>query len=102
MEGKNHVEEANATDDKEAVKAELEAKLKKLTAEKHRLVQMLKQVLHLITQYFPCLHFISNLVLFALKDFLNYLMQTHLHRPQNSKNLKHMPLLESPTIRVLY
>lgn len=31
--------------DKKATKAELQAKLKTLTAEKHRLVQMLKQVL---------------------------------------------------------
>lgn len=53
MEGKKHVEEARATDDatgdKAVIKAELEAKLKKLTAEKHRLVQMLKQVLQLVT-----------------------------------------------------
>lgn len=53
MDGKNHVEEARATDDatgdKKVMKAELEAKLKKLTADKHRLVQMLKQVLQLIT-----------------------------------------------------
>jgi hypothetical protein len=39
----------DATGDKILKKAELEAKLKKLTAEKHRLVQMLKQVLQLIT-----------------------------------------------------
>jgi hypothetical protein len=53
VEGKDHVEKARATDDatgdKILKKAELEAKLKKLTAEKHRLVQMLKQVLQLIT-----------------------------------------------------
>lgn len=52
MEGKDNVEEARATDatgDKKVIKTELEAKLKKLTAEKHRLVQMLKQVLQLIT-----------------------------------------------------
>nr|KAG0625690.1 hypothetical protein M758_2G073900 [Ceratodon purpureus] len=49
VEGKDHVEQAKATGDptgdKRIKKAELEAKLKKLTAEKHRLVQMLKQVL---------------------------------------------------------
>lgn len=53
MDEKDHVKEAkatvDATGDKKARKAELEAKLQKLTAEKHRLVQMLKQVLQLIT-----------------------------------------------------
>jgi hypothetical protein len=42
----------NSLHTKKASKAKLEEKLKILTAEKHRLVQMLKQVFHFALIYF--------------------------------------------------